>query len=63
MLTVKMSAGVTPQVNLRDPLHIGDEEHKRGTTPTVKHRPAVRGISGLTNMADRIEICLKNLHR
>ena len=30
MLTIKKSAGVVPQANLRNPLHVGDEAHKPG---------------------------------
>ena len=33
MLVMKRSAGVTPEVNLRNPLRTGDEIHKRGDLP------------------------------
>ena len=33
MLAAKRSAGVTPEVNLRNPLCIGEEAHKRGIHP------------------------------
>ena len=33
MLLTKRSAGVAPEVNLRNPLHGGDEAHKQETQP------------------------------
>ena len=57
MLTTKRSAGVTPEVNLRIPLHTGNKACKQGdslwllnsgqTSPEVQNR----GISGLTKKA------------
>ena len=57
MLAAKSSAGVTPEVNLRNPLHTGDEAFKRGNPPwlwnpgqTGQMSPEVqnRSISGPT---------------
>ena len=31
----KRSVGVTPEVNLRNPLHVGDEESRRGIYPCL----------------------------
>ena len=36
MLAVKRSADVTPEVNLRNPLHASDEVHKWGATMALK---------------------------
>ena len=33
MLAIKMSAGVTPDMNLRNPLHASDEERKQLRDP------------------------------
>ena len=33
MLIIKRSAGVAKEVNLRNPLHIGDKVHKSGIHP------------------------------
>ena len=33
MLATKRSAGVTPEVNLRNPLHAGEKTHKQGIHP------------------------------
>ena len=30
MLAIKRSAGVAPEVKLRNPLYVGDEAHKQG---------------------------------
>ena len=35
MLAVKRSAGVTPEVNLRDLLHAGQEVSKQGNLPRL----------------------------
>ena len=39
MLTIKRSAGVTPEVNLRNPLHAGDKAGKLG----IHHSFQTRG--------------------
>ena len=36
MLAVKKSAGVTPEVNLRNPLHEGEEADKQGIHPSFE---------------------------
>ena len=33
MLAIKWSAGVAPEVNLKNLLHVGDEADKRGMDP------------------------------
>ena len=33
LLTTKRSAGVAPEVNLRNPLHEGKKQHKQGIHP------------------------------
>ena len=33
MLGIKRSAGVTPEMNLRNPLHTGDAAHRQGIYP------------------------------
>ena len=33
VVTIKRSAGVTPEVNLRNPLHAGQKAHKGGIHP------------------------------
>ena len=38
MLTSIQSAGVAPEVNLRNSLHAGDKAHKRGITLALKPR-------------------------
>ena len=53
MLTVKRSAGVTPEVNLRIPLHTGDKAYRWGDPPWIwnagQTSPEVqkKAISGL----------------
>ena len=62
MLAAKRSAGDVPEVNLRIPLHIGDEAHKQGDPPWPWNQrqmsPEVqqRGISGPTKRTDVLEI-------
>ena len=41
MLAGKRSAGVTPNMNLRNPFHTGEEEHKQGSTLALKPREYV----------------------
>ena len=36
MLAVKRSAGVTPEVNMRNPLHVGDEVLKQRIYPKAR---------------------------
>ena len=36
ILAIKRSAGIAPEVNLRNPLHTGDEAYKRGIQPGFK---------------------------
>ena len=36
MLAIKSSAGVAPEVNLRDLLHVSDEAHKQGMDPNFE---------------------------
>ena len=38
ILAVKSSVGVTPEVNLRNPLHAGDEANKQGIHPGFEPR-------------------------
>ena len=50
MLGAKRSAGVAPEVNLRNPLHRGNEAHKRGNHPRFEtqgryHQQSKTGIS------------------
>ena len=67
MLTIKRSASVTPQVNLRNPLHAHNEAHKRGdplwllnptlTSPEIQSR----SISGPAKNIDVLQtFFLKN---
>ena len=51
MLAIKRSAGATPVVNLRKPLHVGKESHKQGIHPGFEtkgkhHQKSKSGISG-----------------
>ena len=53
MLDIKSSAGVTPQVNLRNPLHPGKEVHKYEIpvcfeTRGRRHRKSKAGVSVVT---------------
>ena len=52
MLATKKSAGVMPEVNLRIPLHAGDEAFMGGIHPVWQTSPEVqnRGISGPINL-------------
>ena len=66
MLAVKRSAGVPPEVNLRNPLHAGDEAHKRGIhlgfeTKAATTRSPKRGPNDCTKRTDVFQYCLKNL--
>ena len=50
MLGTKRSAGVTPEVNLRNPLHTGDKACKRGNHPDFEtqsrhHQKSITGVS------------------
>ena len=48
MLGTKKSAGATPEVNLRNPLHAGHKAHKEGIHPgfeTQGGSPKNRGVS------------------
>ena len=36
MLAVKKSAGVTPEVNMRNPLHVGDEDLRQRIYPKAR---------------------------
>ena len=50
MLVVKRLAGVAPEVNLRNPLHIGEEAHKPGIHPGFEtqdrcHQKSKTGVS------------------
>ena len=66
MLTVRRSAGVAPEVNLRNPLHTGDEAHHPGIhldseaqyrqSPKVQNRVISGPQKGLTNV---LQIVLK----
>ena len=38
MLPVKKSAEIAPKVNLRDPLHIGEEACKQGIHPSFENQ-------------------------
>ena len=55
-------SSVTPQVHLRNPLHVLDEAHKQKIHSGIKTqgRPEVqnRGISGPTKMTDVLKKCL-----
>ena len=61
MLATKRSAGVTPEVNLRNPLHVGDEACKQVDRPwlwkTWQMLPEVqsRGISGATKRIEALQ--------
>ena len=65
MLTVKTSTGVAPEVNLRNPLHAGNEAHKQGIFPGFQilrqMSPEVqnRGISGPTKRTDVLQRLFK----
>ena len=53
MLTSIQSAGVTPEVNLRNSLHAGNKAHKQGIHPGFETQGSItkvqnRGISSLT---------------
>ena len=41
MLAVKRSAGVAPEVNLRNPIHAGKKHTSKGTTQALKPRADV----------------------
>ena len=44
MLASKKSVGVAQEVKMRNPLHVGDEEHKKGD-PEVQNRGIIRIMS------------------
>ena len=44
LLAAKKSVGITPEVNLRNPLHTGNKAHQQGIHTESKNR----GISGST---------------
>ena len=53
MLAVKRSAGVAPEVNLRNPLQAGDEAHKQGIYP--RFEVLNRGINTPTKRTDVLQ--------
>ena len=65
MLAVKRSAGVTPEVNLRNPLGAGDDSGEestlalkpRLTSPEVQNR----GFNGCSKSTDVFQYCFTNL--
>ena len=69
MLTAKRSAGVTPEVNLRNMLHAGEEAQVRESTLALKPREDVtravqnRGISGYTKKTCILQFFLKKKSR
>ena len=53
MLATKRSAGVAPEVNLRNPLHAGDKAHKEGNYPDFEPQGRChqnRSVSGPTKI-------------
>ena len=48
MLTIKRSESVTPEVNLRNLLHKGDETQKQGINPGIEIQDRNRGTNGPT---------------
>ena len=45
MLVAKRSAGVAPEVNMRNPWHEGDEACKQGIHPDFETRKSKIGVS------------------
>ena len=45
MLVAKRSAGVAPEVNLRNPLHAGEKARKRGIRPSFETLPEVQSMA------------------
>ena len=68
MLAAKMSVGVTPQMNLKNPLHTGDEAHKCGIHPGFDtqgrhHQKSKTGISGPTKRTNVLQnFFIKMIH-
>ena len=64
MLAIKRSAGVTPELNVRNPLHVGKEASKGSTLALKPSADVTRspnmGISGQTKKTDVLRKHPKN---
>ena len=74
MLATKRSAGVTPEINLKNPLHTGNETHKWGIHPGCRQK-CKTGVSvfkktkkklifpdNSTKMSDQCALCNRVFH-